>query len=101
MQTNLFFYSCKAGDEVPRHHFQKCLGFLLFFSLHLLASISLKSSWQVVYVCVRACMRVCVCIKGEPPDFPFTSPSPLQNEGWMTRQTFSTVCFLTLDIVVC
>lgn len=50
---------------------------------------------------LASCVCVCVCNKEESPAF--TSSSPSQNEGWITKQAFSIVCFLTLGIgiVVC
>lgn len=50
---------------------------------------------------LASCVHVYACVlKRSLLPFPSTFPSPLQNDGWMTRQTFSIVCFPTLDISI-
>lgn len=67
MQTNLFFYSYKAGDEVPCHHFQRCLGFGLVFPPHLLA----RCYWEAGLARGVAGPRTCA-----PPRWHSAEPRP-------------------------
>lgn len=135
VQTDLFFYSYKAADEVLSHHFQRCLGFGLVFPPCLLARCYWEAGWARWLagprVCVPArrhsaelrtnlgavsqedrgatwagsggCSAQAVELtslpseqtfpvdddsghwRGEPPAFPFASPSPSaewQMDGW-------------------